>query len=98
MPLPKRKPGNLTVDGRTEKVLDTIKVILRTVWNRRYIEKYIDREARECFLLVRRRAKADYGDASIPNCYKVLAEARSQCAENRNYSLCQAIKGRVIEE
>lgn len=93
MTLPKRRDRTKLPsrsDGRTDKVLEMIKTILRTIWNRRYIEQYIDREAKECYLLVRKQAHRVYGDASIPSCYKIIATVREHCAENRNKSFCQA--------
>jgi hypothetical protein len=82
-PLPK------SMTSETAYIIESIKIILRSIHNRRYMNEYIDKEAREMYLLVRVRAKKHYGEITKSTMMRVLADVREVLLKKPNLSFNQ---------
>lgn len=71
----------------TADILQTIRAVIRSTWNRRYDLKYEDHEAREMYIELRRYCKKHYGKKDRQTLLKVLADMREWLIDHPNSSL-----------
>ena len=76
-----------TETSETADILQTIRVVIRSTWNRRYMLKYEEREAKEMYLELRRYCKKHYGNCSRETMLKTLGWAREWLLDHPNSGL-----------
>lgn len=73
--------------SETANILQTIRAVIRSTWNRRYDLRHEQREAKELYLELRRYCKINFGDTERATMLRTLAEAREWLVEHPNSSL-----------
>lgn len=71
----------------TADILQTIRAVIRSTWNRRYDLKYENKEAREMYIELRRYCKKHYGNTNRPTMLRTLANMREWLIDYPNSSL-----------
>lgn len=87
-----------TETSQTADILQTIKVIIHSTWNRKYMLKYVEKESREMYVALRRYCKKHYGNSDRATLLRTLALMREWLVDQPNRSLAHIFLYDIIIE
>jgi hypothetical protein len=87
-----RRPHYKEVPSKTETsqtayMLQTIKVVMGSYWNRKYMKEYENKEAREMYVALRRYCLKHYGNNRRTTMLRTLAKFREWLVDHPNSGL-----------
>jgi hypothetical protein len=87
-----------TETSQTAEMLEMIKIVIRSTWNRKYMLEYIERESREMYMELKKYCKKHHGNSDRATMLKTLAGIREWLLEHPNSGLAHVFLFDIAQE